>query len=98
MLPFIFLSEDTVEDLSAYIHTYLIEEISAEGAVRNLASFSRFLQAAELKTWIDYTSPDRQLRYWRSKSGFEVDSVIDDELALEVKAAAHITQKHIMQL
>ena len=189
MLPAIFLSEDAAEDLSAFIHTYLIEEIAAEGAVRNLTAFSRFLQTAalvntqilnyqnvahdaqlppqtvknwfqilydtllafelpaftgtvkrksfttskfylfdvgvarslrgidvpkpaskdfgdlfehfiamELKAWVDYTGGEQQLRYWRSKSGFEVDFVIGRTAAIEVKSAEAISRKHMKGL
>ena len=32
--------------LQAYVEDYIIQEIQAEGLVRNLAAFSRFLEAA----------------------------------------------------
>lgn len=38
--------EDREQDLSAYVTTYLEEEIRAEAAVRNLGSFARFLELA----------------------------------------------------
>jgi predicted AAA+ superfamily ATPase len=37
---------DREEDLSSYVTTYLEEEVRAEALVRNLASFSRFLELA----------------------------------------------------
>ena len=48
LLPSLFLSEDVDEDLAAYIDTYLTEEIAAEGAVRNMPAFARFLNMAAL--------------------------------------------------
>ena len=39
----------------------------------------------ELKSFSDYISGE-QLSYWRSTSGFEVDFIIGDHTALEVKA------------
>ncbi len=42
-LPEVFLSEDPYDDLKAYIDTYLKEEIMAEGLVRNIGGFARFL-------------------------------------------------------
>ena len=189
MLPSLFLSEDVEEAMGGYIHTYLSEELAAEGAVRNLGSFNRFLQTAaimsgqilnyqnvandvmlsvqtvknwfqilydtllgfevpaftntqkrkayskskffifdvgivrflrnmevpsqtssdfgvffehfiamELRTWISYRSPRRKLRYWRSTSGFEVDFLIDEVLAIEVKATSRVNQKHLKGL
>jgi predicted AAA+ superfamily ATPase len=47
-LPQVYLSADPEEELSAYVHTYLVEEIQAEGLVRKLPQFSRFLKIAAL--------------------------------------------------
>ncbi len=47
-LPFIFGSAEPEEELHSYIGTYLMEEIQAEGAVRSVESFSRFLPVAAL--------------------------------------------------
>src|SRR5438034_6979012 len=47
-LPRVFLSDDPDEELDAYVHTYLAEEIQAEGLIRRLPPFSRFLQTAAL--------------------------------------------------
>ncbi|MGN0738698.1 MAG: ATP-binding protein [Treponema sp.] len=189
MLPSHFLSDNIEEDLSAYVDTYLTEEIAAEGASRNLPAFSQFLQIAalsnssilnysnvandskvprqtvklwydilintllafevppftktkkrkaietakfyffdvgvlralknipvpaentaefgeffetyiclELKTWIDYKSPKSKLCYWRSTAGQEVDFIVDEELAIEVKSAREISERHLKGL
>jgi uncharacterized protein len=47
-LPSVIDSEMKKEDLKAYVGTYLQEEIRAEGLVRNLSGFSRFLEVAAL--------------------------------------------------
>lgn len=49
-LPEVYLSEEDMPDeiLDAYVNTYLQEEIRAEGAVRRLPAFSRFLQTMAL--------------------------------------------------
>jgi predicted AAA+ superfamily ATPase len=47
-LPPVVLSEEPVEELRAYVRTYLQEEIQAEGLVRRLPQFSRFLATAAL--------------------------------------------------
>ena len=47
-LPEVYLSDIPDEILAAYVHTYLQEEIRAEGIVRRLPSFSRFLQTMAL--------------------------------------------------
>jgi predicted AAA+ superfamily ATPase len=52
----------------------------------------------ELKAWIDYRRPGSRLAYWRSRSGYEVDFVIDDEAAIEVKAAKTVQERHLAGL
>ncbi len=47
-LPQVWLSHDQEEELSAYVHTYLQEEIQAEGLVRKIPQFARFLKVAAL--------------------------------------------------
>ncbi len=47
-LPFILNSPHPDEELNSYIGNYLMEEIQAEGAVRSVESFSRFLPVAAL--------------------------------------------------
>ena len=46
--PPVYLSKFPEEDLDAYVNTYLKEEIMAEGLVRNLPPFARFLQSMAL--------------------------------------------------
>ncbi len=47
-LPHVFFSADPEEELGSYVGTYLMEEVRAEGAVRSIESFSRFLPVAAL--------------------------------------------------
>ncbi len=47
-LPAIYDSETPDDDLKAYVGTYLHEEIRAEGFVRSIETFSRFLDVAAL--------------------------------------------------
>ncbi len=187
LLPAIYFSDDPHEDLKAYAGTYLQQEIVAEGAVRNIPAFSRFLRIAalcnssivnftnvandaqvarttvyeyfeilkdtliirelaawrkskkrkplasskyyffdagvtaalqerefrlgtpefgeafetyimhELTCYRDYVSGE-PLSYWRSTSGFEVDFIIGDHTAVEVKAKATIASSDLKSL
>ena len=45
LLPLVVDSLDPVETLKAYAALYLREEVQAEGMVRNIGSFSRFMEA-----------------------------------------------------
>ncbi len=47
-LPAVYLSEYPEEELDAYVNTYLKEEILAEGLIRRLPPFSRFLKIIAL--------------------------------------------------
>ena len=47
-LPAVYLSEYPEEELGAYVNTYLKEEIMAEGLIRRLPPFSRFLKTIAL--------------------------------------------------
>ncbi len=46
MLPTVWVEPDPVAYLRSYVGTYLREEVQQEALVRNLASFTRFLEAA----------------------------------------------------
>ena len=47
-LPAVYLSDYPSEELNAYVNTYLKEEIMAEGLIRRLPPFSRFLESIAL--------------------------------------------------
>jgi predicted AAA+ superfamily ATPase len=49
----------------------------------------------ELKAWLDYRRIDSTLAYWRSRSQIEVDFVIGDHIAIEVKGKARVTQRDL---
>jgi len=182
LIPGIYFSDDKHADLRAYVGDYLREEIAAEGLVRSVPSFSRFLYVAglchgklinyekiandsrvaastvrsyfqilrdtmigynlevwrhgskrkeattskfyffdngvaqhlqnrkelaagtpeygealeafifhELKTFIDYESPDAELSFWRTHTGLEVDFIFNNQVAIEVKATSLAT-------
>jgi predicted AAA+ superfamily ATPase len=49
-LPSVYLGESPEEELSAYVAVYLQEEIRAEGIIRRLPPFARFLRVAALSS------------------------------------------------
>ncbi len=55
--------------------------------------FEQFL-LMELRACLSYQRDRRPLSYWRSKNGQEVDLIVGDEIAVEIKAAARITNRH----
>lgn len=52
----------------------------------------------EIKAYLDYFHPTASLTYWRSTSGFEVDFLINNEIAIEVKSSSNISDKHLKGL
>lgn len=187
LLPSIYFSDDPRADLEAYTGSYLQQEVMAEGVIRNLPAFSRFLKVAafcnskivnftkvsndaqvarttvyeyfdilkdtliihevpawrkskkrkpltsskyyffdidvvsslegrpfrrgtpefgeafetfifhELASYRDYSSME-PLAYWRSTSGFEVDFIIGDHTAVEVKAKENVSVSELKSL
>ncbi len=184
-IPSIYLSDDPIDDLKAYCGDYLQQEIQAEGLVRNIGVFSRFLETAalsngelinfeslasdsavtaqtireyftiledtligsmlppfkkvvhrkavgkakfyffdvgvanilaqrleirerselfgktfehfiycELRAYCEYRKDRRSLSFWRDYRGHEVDFILGDSLALEVKSTSLVTEKH----
>jgi predicted AAA+ superfamily ATPase len=49
----------------------------------------------ELQTFVDYQGEAQELCYWRSKSGFEVDFILGDRVAVEAKAKAPVGQRDL---
>jgi len=52
----------------------------------------------ELRAYLAYTNDERELSFFRTTSGREVDFVVGDELAVEVKASANITERELQSL
>jgi len=51
----------------------------------------------ELRSWSDYRRA-APLTYWRSKSGYEVDFILDDRIAIEAKATQTASARHLKGL
>ncbi len=59
------------------------------------------LVAQQLRAWIAYGKKDRELFFWRTKSGVEVDFIVygqDTFLALEVKSSRRVSSKDVRAL
>ncbi|MCB0319207.1 MAG: ATP-binding protein, partial [Bdellovibrionales bacterium] len=59
--------------------------------------FEQFI-ILELRAYLSYTRRREQLFFWRSQSGLEVDIVLGDKLAIEVKSTKHVQTKHLKGL
>jgi predicted AAA+ superfamily ATPase len=52
----------------------------------------------ELHAWLDYTKDRRLLTFWRDYAGHEVDFIIGDDIAIEVKSSEMVCEKHLKNL
>lgn len=51
----------------------------------------------ELKSYVDYVSRE-PLAFWKSKSGFEVDFILGDHTAIELKTSEHVGPNDLKSL
>jgi uncharacterized protein len=59
--------------------------------------FEQFI-ALELRAYIDYSRIKMPLRFWRTEDKKEVDFIVGDELAVEVKSAKKVKESHLRGL
>ena len=59
--------------------------------------FEHFI-ALELRAFLSYRCIELPLQYWRTSSDFEVDFIMGDKLAIEVKGTDYVTDKHLKGL
>lgn len=73
--------EEKIDILSAYVNTYLKEEIQSEGIVRNLGGFSRFLDiaASQIGDPVNFSSISREC-YVSTKTVQSYYEILEDTL------------------
>jgi len=68
---------------------------------RNSDTFGNFLETwlvNEVRAYISYRRLHLPLRYWRTTAGYEVDMVVDDETAIEIKATRRVAREDLKGL
>ncbi len=60
-------------------------------------AFEHFI-ALEIRAYLSYTRKFASLSYWQSKNGQEVDFIIEDDIAIEVKTTNRTQDKHLKGL
>jgi len=60
-------------------------------------AFEHFI-AMELRSYLSYKRKKKQLYYWRTKNQLEVDFIIGDEIAIEVKTTHTVIDQHLKGL
>ncbi len=60
-------------------------------------AFEHFI-LMEVRAFLSYSRKNIHMRYWRSTSRFEVDLILNDRWALEIKSTTSIKDKHLKGL
>lgn len=60
-------------------------------------AFEHFIML-EVRAAISYLDADTPMSFWRTSSGFEVDLIIGDVAAIEIKATRQVSDKHLKGL
>src|SRR3990167_7730127 len=60
-------------------------------------AFEHFI-AMELRAYLSYTRKKLPLCFWRTVEGVEVDFIIGDDIAIEIKSTQKISDKHLKTL
>ncbi len=67
-----------------------VQHLDIKGSLFGV-SFEQFI-ACEIRACLSYKNVHLPLRFWNSTSGFEVDFIIGDQTAIEVKSSKKITK------
>lgn len=73
-----------------------IRQVNQQSSLHGFA-FEHFI-AMELKAYIDYQRLDLGLSYWCTKHGQEVDFILGDDIAIEIKTCNKVSYKHLKGL
>ena len=52
----------------------------------------------ELRSYLDYRRIDKELSFWRTHSGFEVDFLVGGEIGIEVKSSTRVSPSDLKGL
>ncbi len=72
-------------------------EIVRPGTPEFGKTFEQFV-FLELRAAIDYSRKDIELSFWRTRTGIEVDFLLDDRVAIEVKATGKVASRDLKAL
>ncbi len=99
MLPIVFASENQEETLKSYVTLYLKEEVQAEGLVRNVGAFSRFLEAISFShaSQLNTSEVSRECQTGRKTVEGYVEILEDLMLGFRIYHFAKRAKRHIRQ-
>ena len=78
------------------VYNYLLHRTSLSPASPEYGHCFEHFIMQELKAYLGYTHSDKQLSYWHTYDGAEIDAVIGEaEIGIEIKSAELIQSKHL---
>jgi predicted AAA+ superfamily ATPase len=80
------------------ITNYLLHRHSIERGTKEYGHAFEHFVIQELTAYLSYIRSYDKLTYWRTSSGIEVDAVIGDKVAIEIKSTEEIQNKHLKGL
>lgn len=99
LLPLVWGAEDARDALNAYIGLYLREEVKAEGYVRNISGFTRFLEAVSFShgSVLSVTEIARECAVERKTVEGYISVLEDLLLAFRLPVFTKRAKRHIVQ-
>jgi uncharacterized protein len=99
MLPLVLGSSQPEETLKSYVSLYLQEEVQAEGLVRNVGNFSRFLEALSLShgSQINVSNVARECQVGRKTAEGYLEILEDLLLGFRIQPFTKRARRHLTQ-
>ena len=99
LLPLVLAAKDPEETLKSYVSLYLREEVQAEGLVRNIGSFARFLEAMSFShaSLLNTSEVARECQVGRKAVEGFVEILEDLLLGFRLKVFTRKAKRHLVQ-
>lgn len=99
LLPLVLAAKEPEETLKSYVSLYLREEVQAEGLVRNLGSFARFLEAMSFShaSLLNTSEVARECQVGRKAVEGFIEVLEDLLLGFRLKAFTRKAKRHLVQ-
>lgn len=99
LLPLVLAAADPEETLRSYVSLYLREEVQAEGLVRNVGNFSRFLEAVSFShaSLLSVSAVARECQVERKTVEGFIEILEDLLLGFRLNVFARRAKRHLVQ-
>lgn len=99
LLPLVLAAKEPEETLKSYVSLYLREEVQAEGLVRNIGSFARFLEAMSFShaSLLNTSEVARECQVGRKAVEGFVEILEDLLLGFRLKVFTRKAKRHLVQ-